>query len=68
MSTPIVVNIPGTDQSSDNGMGFFLGIVVLIIVGLSFFYYGMPMIRQSMNGGVQINVPKDINVKVNQTK
>lgn len=62
-----IVNNPAPNNS-DNGMGFLLGIIVLVVVGVLFFFYGLPLIQQGMNKGIQVNVPKDINVNVQQSK
>ena len=62
-----IVNNP-PPNNSDSGMGFLIGIIILIVVGIAFFYYGLPLIQQGMSGGVQVNIPKDINVNVQQEK
>jgi hypothetical protein len=64
MATTVVNPAP-----NNNGMGFLIGIIILIIFGVLFFIYGLPYIQGlSSNGGVQVNVPKSIDVNVNQTK
>ena len=64
-----VVNTPPAQKSGDNGMGFLLGIIVLIVVVVLFLVYGLPYVRNLTGGnGVQINVPKSIDVNVNQSK
>ncbi len=69
MATTIINPPPSTDASS-NGLGFLLGIIALIVFGFLFFIYILPIIQQGITGrnGVQINVPKSIDVKVQQTK
>lgn len=63
-----VVNNPAP-SNSDSGMGFFLGIIILIIVGAIFFFYGLPYIQNGFGGGgVKVDIPKDINVNVKQSK
>jgi len=49
-------------------MGFLLGVIILVVFGAVFFIYILPLIQQGMNGGVQVNIPKDINVKVEESK
>lgn len=61
-----IVNNPAPDSGS--GMGFLIGIIVLVVLGALFFFYGLPYIQQGMNSGVQVNVPKDINVNIQQEK
>lgn len=69
MATTIINPSPNTSSSNNNGVGLLIGIIVLIICGVLFFVYGLPLLRGfSGNGGVQVNVPKSIDVKVQQTK
>lgn len=67
MADPVIVNNPGNSDSSGNGMGFLLGIIVLVVFVILFLYYGLPIIRQSFSGA-QINVPSKIDVNVQQAK
>jgi CHASE3 domain sensor protein len=59
-----IVNNPAPESKS-SGMGFVIGIFFLIVIGLVFYYYGLPAIRNI--GSPQINVPSQINVNVKQT-
>jgi len=69
MATTIVNPAPNNNSSDNNGMGFLLGVIVLIVFVVLFFVYALPYIRGlSGSGGIQINVPKNINVNVQQTK
>lgn len=53
-------------NSSDNsGMGFFAGVILLIVFLFLLFYYGIPAMRGN-SGSPQINVPKQIDVNVNK--
>jgi hypothetical protein len=67
-----IINPPANSKSSEtNGMGFLLGIIVLIIFLALFFVYALPYLRGLGgfgSGGVQVNIPKNVNVKVQQTK
>lgn len=63
-----IVNTPPANNDSGGMMGMVFGIVVLVVLGYLFFIYGVPAIRQFQSRGVQINVPSDINVNVNQAK
>ncbi|MDP2638194.1 MAG: hypothetical protein Q8P26_03995 [Candidatus Levybacteria bacterium] len=60
-----VVNPP--QNSSNNGTGFLLGIIVLIVLVILFFVYGLPYIQSYMaGGGVEINIPENIDVNLNK--
>ena len=67
MAQPVIVNNPGNSDSGSNGMGFLLGIIVLVVFVILFLYYGLPMIQKTMSGP-QINIPNQIDVNVKQTK
>jgi hypothetical protein len=60
----IVVNNPDR-TTSDSGMGFLLGIILLVVLAFALFYYGLPAIRGAATGP-QINVPGKVDVNVNQ--
>jgi len=69
MATTIINPAPSNNPSASNGMGFLLGAIVLVIFAALFFVYALPYIRGlSGSGGIQVNVPKSIDVKVQQTK
>lgn len=59
-----IVNTPAPSENN-SGMGFIIGIFLLIVIGLVFYYYGLPAIRNI--GTPQINVPNQIDVNVKQT-
>lgn len=67
MATTIINPAP-SNGSSGNGMGFLIGVILLILVGGLLFYYGVPALQRMTSGGVQVNIPKDINVQVQQSK
>jgi hypothetical protein len=56
-----VVNQPA--ESGNNGFGFLLGIIALIIVVAILFFYGLPLL-QGNAGGAQVNLPSNANVNV----
>lgn len=72
MATTIINPAPTNNTTTDNGMGFLLGIIVLIVFGFIFFIYGFPLIRQVLNGigsgGINVTLPKTVDVKVQQAK
>lgn len=64
-----IVNSP-TPSGNDNSTGLIIGIFIFIILGLVFFYYGLPAIRTIGTPQINvpapvINVPDQIDVNVN---
>ena len=59
----IVQQPASTDSGS--GMGFLLGIVLLILFVIGLLYYGLPAI-QSRTSAPTIQVPEQVDVNVNQ--
>lgn len=64
-----IVNSPNPSNDNGNG-GLIIGIFVLIILGLVFFYFGIPALKNL--GPVEVNIPApqinvpnqvDVNVK-----
>lgn len=72
MPTTIINPAPNNNSTTDSGMGFLLGIILLIAFGLVFYVYGLPLVRQGLSGigggGVNINLPKTVDVNVQQSK
>jgi hypothetical protein len=68
MATTIVNPAPNNNSSDNNGMGFLVGAIVLIVFVVLFFVYALPYIRGLNSSGIQVNVPKSINVNVKQSK
>ena len=52
-------------QQSSNGNGFLVGIILLILFVIIIVFYGLPYLG-SMGGGTDVNVPKQIDVNVQQ--
>jgi hypothetical protein len=66
-----IVNNPpanNTNSSGGNGMGFLLGVIILIIFVAVVIIYGLPYIRSMSGFTAQVNVPKSVDVNVNSTK
>lgn len=63
-----IVNPQPASDSSGSGIGFVLGIILLVILAVLLFVYALPYIQQGMNGGIQIEVPKSIDVNLNQPR
>lgn len=72
MPTTIINPSPTNNSSNDSGMGFLLGVIILIAFGFVFFIYGVPLIKQGLsgigNGGINVTLPKTIDVKVQPSK
>ncbi len=72
MATTIINPAPVNDSSNSSGMGFLLGVIILVVVGFLLIIYTIPIVKQGLSGigsgGVQITVPKTINVNVQQSK
>jgi hypothetical protein len=63
-----IVNSPSPSNNSGNG-GLFLGIIILIVFGLVFFYYGIPALKNLRPVEInvpapQINVPNEVDINV----
>jgi hypothetical protein len=68
MATVINTTPAVEGRSSSEGIGFLLGVVLLILTALFLFYYGVPALRsmsQGANPGVNVNVPDKLDVNVN---
>ena len=53
-----------------NGMGFLLGVILLIVFVVGLLYYGLPIIQNATAqlAAPQINVPDKVDVNVKQNK
>jgi hypothetical protein len=65
-----IINTPGNSGGdSGSGYGFLLGVILVIVVGILFFRYGLPAIRQSGDRGDSTNINVQLpDVKVPDTK
>jgi hypothetical protein len=59
-----VVNQP-PNQPADSGMGFLVGIILILLVGVLLIYFALPALRQQPAAPTEIQVPDQINVDVN---
>lgn len=63
-----VIN-PTPTNTDNSGMGFFLGVVLLIVFIVVLLFYGLPYIQRSFSGaGTQVNIPDHVNVNVQKGK
>ncbi len=60
-----IVNTPAPVDSS-GGSGMIIGFILLLVLLVVFFIYGLPVLRQSTSP--QINVPDRVDVNINQPK
>ena len=60
-----IVNNPDRSYEDFEGVGFLIGILVVILLGVLFFAYTLPSLRNN-GSGTNINVPDRINVDVNR--
>jgi high-affinity Fe2+/Pb2+ permease len=68
-----IVNTPaGTNSDSSGGAGFLIGAIVLLVIVVLLFMYGLPMLRNAggsapsaPTSGTQLNIPDKVNVDVN---
>lgn len=58
------------EGSSDSGMGFLMGMILLMLFVFLLFYYALPVLRNGFGAtqAPQINVPGKVDVNVKQTK
>lgn len=69
MATTIINPSPNSDSSGNNGMGFIIGGVVLVVLAILFFVYALPLLRNAGGGeGIQVNLPKTVDVTVQQAE
>lgn len=53
------------DSTSSSGMGFLLGVIVLLIALFALIYYGLPLL-QNASTTPSIQVPSTVDVNLNQ--
>lgn len=51
---------------SSGGMGFFFGMIVLILAVLLIIFYGLPFMTRFSNRQPSVNVPGKIDVNINK--
>lgn len=68
MATTIINPSPSNNSSENNGFGFFLGLILIILFCIVFFIFILPLMRGGLRESIQVNVPKDVNVNVQKEK
>ncbi len=62
-----IINTPAAAERSSSGMGFVVGVILLILFVLGLLYYGLPALsRTTQSQSPQINVPDKVDVTINQ--
>jgi hypothetical protein len=65
MTTVVNNPVPVQNNGDEKGMGFFIGVVLLILFGAIILYFAVPAIRNM--GPVQINMPApEVNIPAPQ--
>lgn len=59
-----VVNNPAPEAKSDGGTGMIVGVLLILVMGILFYLYGLPAINNMQSP--QINIPNKIDVNVKQ--
>ncbi len=61
----VINNPPSSVQNTDSSVGVIIGVIVLAILAIMFFVYGLPALRGAGSGQeTNITVPDRINVDV----
>ncbi len=55
-----VINNPGNGGREDSGIGMIIGVLVVIVLIVLFFVYGLPAIRNNQTAPNDINVDVDL--------
>ena len=60
-----IINNPDSGDKGGGGLGMIIGAIVLVLVIVLFFVYGLPAMRNSGDStGTDVNVPDQIDVNV----
>lgn len=49
-----------------SGMGFLIGILLLVVLAIVLIYWGLPLIQRSQPAVPPVNVPGQIDVNINR--
>lgn len=64
MTTIVNTPAPASSGGSDNSSGTVIALVLVLVIGVLFFVYGLPMLRRA-TATPQVSVPDQIDVNVN---
>ena len=63
----IVNTTPAQTDSGSNGLGFLVGVMLLVLLVMAGLFYGLPYLQSTVtNSTPQVNVPGQTDVNVNQ--
>lgn len=62
---PTVINNPAPSSQGNNGFGFLIGVIVLIVFVVLVLMYGLPYLQTSLSSP-QVTVPEKIDVNIHQ--
>lgn len=65
---PTVINNPGNREDSSGAVGMLVGLIILVIVLVLFFLYGLPMIRNSNPPAQEAPKTDSLDIKVTVPK
>ena len=69
MATTVITPASNNNSSNNSWVGLLIGAIALLVFIYLFFVYALPALQGfGGNGGIQVNVPKSVDVKVQQTK
>lgn len=64
----IVNTTPAPAREEGSGMGFFLGVILLLLAVVLFVIYALPAIRNAAAPQIQVPGKVDVNVQTPQSK
>ncbi len=67
MATIVNTTPASTTNNGSNGLGFLIGVMVVVLLVMAVLFYGLPYLRNTVSSTTpQVNLPGKIDVNVNQ--
>lgn len=63
--SPNTQRVEHVDRTDSSGLGFVVGLILLVLLAILLFAYGLPAIRNASQGGANVNVPERVDINVN---